>query len=93
MLLYVKQNIIRLTKQWNAVFAFVVKAAIAIPVTATVVSVVVVAIVIISFADVCYTVLTSFLSDIIRPLVWIDFAFSALMLLVGRQEGHPACKN
>jgi len=20
-------------------------------------------------------------------------AFSALMLLVGRQEGHPACKN
>jgi len=22
-----------------------------------------------------------------------DFAFSALMLLVGRQEGHPACKN
>jgi len=21
------------------------------------------------------------------------FAFSALMLLVGRQEGHPACKN
>jgi len=23
---------------------------------------------------------------------WI-FAFSALMLLVGRQEGHPACKK
>ena len=22
-----------------------------------------------------------------------SFAFSALMLLVGRQEGHPACKN
>jgi len=21
------------------------------------------------------------------------FAFSALILLVGRQEGHPACKN
>jgi len=21
------------------------------------------------------------------------FAFSALMLLVGRQEGHPACKK
>jgi len=21
------------------------------------------------------------------------FAFSALMLLVGQQEGHPACKN
>jgi len=23
----------------------------------------------------------------------ISFAFSALTLLVGRQEGHPACKN
>jgi len=23
----------------------------------------------------------------------IIFAFSALTLLVGRQEGHPACKN
>ena len=23
----------------------------------------------------------------------ISFAFSALMLLVGRQEGHPACKK
>ena len=22
-----------------------------------------------------------------------DFAFSALLLLVGRQEGHPACKS
>jgi len=22
-----------------------------------------------------------------------EHAFSALMLLVGRQEGHPACKN
>jgi len=22
-----------------------------------------------------------------------DIAFSALTLLVGRQEGHPACKN
>jgi len=22
-----------------------------------------------------------------------DFAFSVLTLLVGRQEGHPACKN
>jgi len=22
-----------------------------------------------------------------------DFAFGALMLLVGRQEGHPACKK
>jgi len=25
--------------------------------------------------------------------VWQHFAFSALTLLVGRQEGHPACKN
>jgi len=24
---------------------------------------------------------------------WIYFAFSALTLLVGQQEGHPACKN
>jgi len=23
----------------------------------------------------------------------LSVAFSALMLLVGRQEGHPACKN
>ena len=23
----------------------------------------------------------------------VSFAFSALTLLVGRQEGHPACKN
>jgi len=23
----------------------------------------------------------------------MDFAFSALTLLVGRHEGHPACKN
>ena len=23
----------------------------------------------------------------------MNFAFSALTLLVGRQEGHPACKN
>jgi len=23
----------------------------------------------------------------------VIFAFSALTLLVGRQEGHPACKN
>jgi len=25
--------------------------------------------------------------------VFIYYAFSALTLLVGRQEGHPACKN
>ena len=24
---------------------------------------------------------------------WQEDAFSALMLLVGRQEGHPACKK
>jgi len=24
---------------------------------------------------------------------YINIAFSALTLLVGRQEGHPACKN
>ena len=26
-------------------------------------------------------------------IVWQSFAFSALTLLVGRQEGHPACKK
>jgi len=26
-------------------------------------------------------------------VVCVLFAFSALMLLVGRQEGHPACKK
>jgi len=26
-------------------------------------------------------------------LAYLLFAFSALMLLVGRQEGHPACKK
>jgi len=26
-------------------------------------------------------------------VVWFVYAFSALMLLVGRQEGHPACKK
>jgi len=25
--------------------------------------------------------------------LYLDFAFSALTLLVGRQEGHPACKK
>jgi len=25
--------------------------------------------------------------------VYVEHAFSALTLLVGRQEGHPACKN
>ena len=27
------------------------------------------------------------------PLTWPIYAFSALTLLVGRQEGHPACKK
>ena len=27
------------------------------------------------------------------PLPYLTYAFSALTLLVGRQEGHPACKN
>jgi len=26
-------------------------------------------------------------------LSYLGYAFSALMLLVGRQEGHPACKK
>jgi len=25
--------------------------------------------------------------------LYLNYAFSALMLLVGRQEGHPACKK
>jgi len=28
-----------------------------------------------------------------RPTVLMTLAFSALTLLVGRQEGHPACKK
>jgi len=34
-------------------------------------------------------------SELIRFLLFVFFpiAFSALTLLVGRQEGHPACKN
>jgi len=30
---------------------------------------------------------------ILSPLLQGVFAFSALTLLVGRQEGHPACKK
>jgi len=30
---------------------------------------------------------------VVRTLYRILFAFSALTLLVGRQEGHPACKK
>jgi len=29
----------------------------------------------------------------LRPLYGSTFAFRALMLLVGHQEGHPACKK
>ena len=31
--------------------------------------------------------------DEFRPYSLCHCAFSALTLLVGRQEGHPACKN
>jgi len=34
--------------------------------------------------------ITLFFSD---SKEWICFGFSALVLLVGRQEGHPACKK
>jgi len=32
-------------------------------------------------------------ADLIQGIVSTYFAFSALTLLVGRQEGHPACKK
>jgi len=32
-------------------------------------------------------------TTVLLALSLISFAFSALMLLVGRQEGHPACKK
>jgi len=32
-------------------------------------------------------------SIILFTVITVAFAFSALTLLVGRQEGHPACKN
>ena len=31
--------------------------------------------------------------NIIIDVTYLIFAFSALTLLVGRQEGHPACKK
>jgi len=31
--------------------------------------------------------------EIISDALVLGIAFSALMLLVGRQEGHPACKK
>ena len=30
---------------------------------------------------------------LISNILWLTVAFSALTLLVGRQEGHPACKK
>jgi len=33
------------------------------------------------------------LSIIIRKVLTLQFAFSDLTLLTGRQEGHPACKK
>ena len=32
-------------------------------------------------------------SHIYNPMLAVEFAFSALTLLVGRQEGHPVHKN
>jgi len=29
----------------------------------------------------------------LKNVSWISLAFSALTLLVGQQEGHPACKK
>jgi len=31
--------------------------------------------------------------EFLKNVSWISYAFSALTLLVGRQEGHPACKK
>ena len=45
----------------------------------------------------CYKVVAS-TTEKLRPVLFLRilnkcFAFSALVLLVGQQEGHPACKN
>jgi len=37
--------------------------------------------------------MTAVFADLFHFTVTIDDAFSALTLLVGRQEGHPACKK
>jgi len=37
--------------------------------------------------------LRNYTSDLYHIFMRVIFAFSALTLLVGRQEGHPACKN
>jgi len=45
-------------------------------------------------AGICYGVrVRSPFSDFFGHITCIPYAFSALTLLVGRQEGHPACKN
>jgi len=38
-------------------------------------------------------ILSQFSSDFLAMLLKMSFSFSALTLLVGRQEGHAACKN
>jgi len=43
-----------------------------------------------------YYVLFDTMDKLVLVLIFavsLSFAFSALMLLVGRQEGHPACKK
>jgi len=45
-----------------------------------------------------YNIVSTFLCFRKQSLILVDldnsfFAFSALTLLVGRQEGHPACKK
>ena len=43
---------------------------------------------------ICLQLWCSFMSNyIVHLLLWLLIAFSALTLLVGRQEGHPACKK
>ena len=37
--------------------------------------------------------MTALESPSLRVFKYYSFAFSALTLLVGRQEGHPACKK
>ena len=37
--------------------------------------------------------LLSVIGVYVRVIKLVHYAFSALTLLVGRQEGHPACKN
>ena len=39
------------------------------------------------------TVMSYFIQDLIRWYVYDALPFGTLTLLVGRQEGHPACKK